>query len=101
MWAVKQDMTGYTKLSSEMLQKKADDMQEWVRALASIKAGMEALLSSRLDNIFVYDATFGGLVPCGCMRPEEGGACIQLPRVGLSEVEFSEARDKKDPTLQL
>ncbi|CDI80291.1 hypothetical protein, conserved, partial [Eimeria acervulina] len=32
-WALKQDMSGYTKLASDELHKKADDMQSWVRLM--------------------------------------------------------------------
>ncbi|KAL8434958.1 hypothetical protein Efla_005041 [Eimeria flavescens] len=122
-WALKQDLSGYTKLSSEELEKKADDMQIWVRlmhryaslaviadaaklptekrqALGAIKAGLTKLLSGRFDNIFVYDTTLGGIVPCGCNRPHEGGACIPLPRVGLSEVEFPKGKDGRGGDVQ-
>ncbi|KAL8270266.1 hypothetical protein Esti_005825 [Eimeria stiedai] len=116
-WSLKQDLSGYTKLSSEDLEKKADDLQNWARlmhryaslavvadtaglkaeklqALGAVKAGLAKLLSARFDNILVYDSTLGGIVPCGCSRAD-GGACIPLPRVGLSEVEFPKGEEGK------
>ncbi|PFH32649.1 hypothetical protein BESB_012610 [Besnoitia besnoiti] len=83
-WAIRQDLSGPTKLDIVELERNADDMQEWVRlmhryasmvltantlgirgererALDFLRMGIEKLLGAQFENVLLYDTTWAGV----------------------------------------
>nr|CEL72294.1 TPA: endo-1,3(4)-beta-glucanase [Toxoplasma gondii VEG] len=101
-WAIRQDLSGPTKLDIGDLDQNADDMQEWVRlmhryasialtadavgvrvererALSFLRRGLEKFLGAQFENVLLYDTTWAE-----AMSSQLSSAC---PALRNSEVE--------------
>nr|CEL65002.1 TPA: endo-1,3(4)-beta-glucanase [Neospora caninum Liverpool] len=101
-WAVRQDLSGPTKLDIGELEHNADDMQQWVRlmhryasialtantagvrvererALTFLRKGLEKFLGAQFENVLLYDTTWADV-----MVSQLASAC---PALRNSEVE--------------
>eukprot|EP00923_Selenidium_pygospionis_P018452 GHVN01032285.1.p1 GENE.GHVN01032285.1~~GHVN01032285.1.p1 ORF type:complete len:582 (+),score=86.67 GHVN01032285.1:81-1826(+) len=108
-WAVKQDTTSELKLDPEQFMKNADDFGLWARSMHRyaqiaiiadlvglskekeiatrwVKNAFDVLMKRSFDNRLFYDASWGGIVPCGCDRKAGKGKCTSLPRTGYSDL---------------